>query len=396
MVDQFDFHTAFARRVPDPNFQKDGMERYVFLMRCKDMPLGVGNDPNARTTNTSRKVYKGIRDSLLNDDGSKEGTFHLKNKGITIIAESVEQVNSPTNKSGNKHFVVKIGNLHGIVDGGHTYQIITDNKKDAPDDQYVKVEILTKIPEDWITDIAGGLNTAVQVQQMSLFNRDGKFIWLKGITDPAGIKIGWTENDGEDFDISDVARILCVFNVEIFPNTDPQQPTKAYGNKNAALDLYDSRIATFKRMQGIVLDTLTLHDVIASTAKTKWNSIKRGNKGGSLKMIKSKKTFHPFIREEGDSRLIPAALYPILSAFRRFVVQKETTGEMHWITDFKNILDFWDKHAAEMLKTTYDKSVDLKNIMNALGKDSSHWKTLHASVGIRAHEEGILTPNKKA
>lgn len=43
----------------------------------------------------------------------------------------------------------------------------------------VKFEILCGIPNDWIADIAGGLNTSIQVQPKSPDNLAGKFNWLK-------------------------------------------------------------------------------------------------------------------------------------------------------------------------------------------------------------------------
>ena len=51
----------------------------------------------------------------------ENGFFHLKNKGITIVAESVEQ------KGDNIYEVKMLENHHGILDGGHTYKLITDN-----------------------------------------------------------------------------------------------------------------------------------------------------------------------------------------------------------------------------------------------------------------------------
>jgi hypothetical protein len=67
------------------------------------------------------------------------------------------------------------------VDGGHTYKLIVDNRENPnlPKDQYVKFEIITNVPEEWITDIAGGLNTSVQVEDMSLDNLSNKFEWIK-------------------------------------------------------------------------------------------------------------------------------------------------------------------------------------------------------------------------
>lgn len=162
-VEVFHFEPAFARRIPDPNFKKsNGIERHLFVMPVRAMPPGIKLDPNARNPNIKKRVYQEVQQSLLELDGSEPGTFHLKNKGITIVAESVEQV-------GDNEYEVKLKTgPHGIVDGGHTYKLITMHRKNKslPKDQFVNVEVRVGIPEHWITNIAQGLNTSVQVQAM--------------------------------------------------------------------------------------------------------------------------------------------------------------------------------------------------------------------------------------
>ena len=107
------FTPAIARRVPDPVFKSQfNTERHLFVMNVKDLPLNISTDPNARTANINKQVYKVVEDSLLNrQDGAYPNSFHLKNKGITIIAQSVEQ-------HGEKDYKVSLDIHHGIVDGG--------------------------------------------------------------------------------------------------------------------------------------------------------------------------------------------------------------------------------------------------------------------------------------
>ena len=94
------------------------------------MPL----DPNARIPNLRRRIYKEIEKSLLNKgDETTPGTFHLKHKGITLIAESVV-------KSGDgPEYTVNLGKHHGIVDGGHTYELIVKNlaNEELPTDAHI-------------------------------------------------------------------------------------------------------------------------------------------------------------------------------------------------------------------------------------------------------------------
>jgi hypothetical protein len=155
----FRFLAPIARRLPDPLFRMAyGMERHILVVPVKSMPADIPLDPNARRPNVKRRVYKRVEDSLLNRD-SEPGTFHLKNKGFTIIARSVEG-----EKAHKDRYVVRLADGHGIVDGGHTYKLIVDNltNPSLPEQQFVTVEVRVGLPDGWIPDIAQGLNTSVQ------------------------------------------------------------------------------------------------------------------------------------------------------------------------------------------------------------------------------------------
>ena len=77
--------------------------------------------------------------------------------------------------------MVHLGDADGIVDGGHTAEIIKASKAagTCPEQQVVKLEILTGIPAQMASDINGGLNTSVQVDDASLMNLDREFEWVK-------------------------------------------------------------------------------------------------------------------------------------------------------------------------------------------------------------------------
>jgi len=55
-----------------------------------DLPADLPRDPNPRAQNIDRGIWREIKKHLLNEEGTAN-TFHLKNKGITIIAERVEK-----------------------------------------------------------------------------------------------------------------------------------------------------------------------------------------------------------------------------------------------------------------------------------------------------------------
>jgi hypothetical protein len=83
------FAAPYARRLPDPIFhQSHGTERHVLFVPVRSVPKGLSLDPNARIPNLRRRIYRDIEASLFDRD-TTPGTFHLKHKGITLIADSV-------------------------------------------------------------------------------------------------------------------------------------------------------------------------------------------------------------------------------------------------------------------------------------------------------------------
>jgi hypothetical protein len=380
MASSYRFRPSIARRIPDPNFKStNGAERHIFMMPAKNLPVGIPYDPNARRPNTNKRVYRTVEKSLLGLEG-EPGTFHLKNKGITIIAESVKQ-------TGEEYDVDMKTGIHGIVDGGHTYEIITTNLENPAlsPDQYVTVEIRTGIPEGWIPDIAGGLNTSVQVQDMSLDNLKGQFEWIRAELKSASYakEIAWSENDPGEYDARDLVSLLMMFNIELFPNANDEHPVAAYEKKSTALKLFENKGPSFERLRPILKDILVLHDTVASSAKDVWNKAVPGGKGGNLSFIETRKkgafNFH-FIGQKGDSRLMGGALYPILGAFRWYVDSDPTTLDMKWRGGFKSALMAWQQDGSELLKATKQMSDDLGRNPNAIGKSRPHWANLHTIV----------------
>jgi len=392
MIESFDFVSAWSRRLPDPNFKNEHqMETHIFVVRCKDMPAGIGTEPNARQPNLHKRTYQNVKSSLLGEDDTEQGTFHLKNKGITIIADKVSQID------GKDSYRIDLeSGSHGIVDGGHTYKLIVENRDDIPEDQFVKVEIRTGVPQAWIPMISGGLNTAVQVQAMSLDNLSGKFVWLKTLLGSQKDNIAWSENDENTFlDARDLTAIMCLFNVALFPNESGKQPTEAYTSKARTLGYYEQDQAKFEQMNDIVKDILTLHDTVAFTAKDhlKTAGIKQTGKLAIVDMKKKGKHTFPFIGQQAEQRLQKPALYPILGAFRRFVVRDNLDGgKMKWVVDFDLILEFWQQNGPQMLQIVYDTSVDLRYNLNAVGKSANLWTTLHSFVGMKTYELGYVRP----
>ena len=383
-MQSFRFSAPIARRFPDPNFKdKLGMERHIWVVPVHAMPKGLPYDPNARRPNIARRVYKRVEESLLNM-GTEPGTFHLKNKGITVIADSVDV------EKARDTFVVKLDAGHGIVDGGHTYALIMENldNPDLPKDQFVTVEIRVGLPDAWIPDVAQGLNTSVQVQDMSLDHLRGMFQWLQDELkdEPYYSQIAWSENDDGEFDARDIISLLMAFNVELFPNSpSAEHPVAAYEKKSTALRSFEQNPDSYKRMRGLVKDILRFHDIVSKEGPDLWNE-STGGKAGRLSWVDYKNDEqkpHRFLFEgfKSKRRLFDGALYPILAAYRWYVVADKKSAKMKWRVPFDEIVEaFTDVDGIELLRATKQMSDQLGRNPNAVGKSRSHWGSLYTIV----------------
>ena len=373
------FRPQFARRIPDPTFKDaHGLERHMFVVPVRDFPGGLPLDPNARRPKTSKRVYQKVRESLLNE-GCEPNTFHLKNKGITIVAKSVRQ------RGNHEYEVTMTSGIHGIVDGGHTYQIILENQDSLEEthDQYVNVEVRVGVPDMWVPEIASGLNTSVQVQDMSLDHLAGLFEWMKNLlaNEPYYNVIAWSENDPGDFDARDIVSLMTAFNVALYPNESDDHPVHAYEKKSTALKEYEENIGCYQRMSGILKDILRFHDIIRLEAREIWNE-KTGGKAAALAFMEKRKKGKykfPFIQKEASTRMMSGALYPLLAAFRWYVVV-DPSGKLQWKHSFDDVIEAWREVGHELMRTTLLASNELGRNPNAIGKSRNHWANLHARV----------------
>jgi len=380
----FTLRANFARRVPDPTFQNEGVDRHVLFVQANSFPAALAQclDPNARQPNTDRSVYKEIRESLESNDG----LFHLKNKGITVIARKVE-------KTGEDDYSVILddqdGMKDGIVDGGHTAQIITEANADPIatfPKQFVKVEILTNLRPELIEEISGGLNTSVAVKLMSLKNLEGRFNWLKRLFEkkPYQSRIAWSENEEGDMTARDVIAVLSMFDVERYPaKPDKSQPVKSYSGKEAVLKDYIADSSGVEKLEPIVTDILELHDHIAGTSQGIWNE--DGGKFASLKWVHAGRRRLPFADKNSDAQPLPSALLPLLACFRQFVVLG-SDGKYHWVSKDLNLKSVWDTHGLSLLRVTDEACDDAGRNPNKMGKSQRHWSSLLANSMINFRE----------
>lgn len=376
----------YSRHYPDPlNRSADGdplnIEHHILLSRAIDVPSEISKAPNPRAQRTDRGIYKEVRKSL---DNSDDLSFHLKNKGITILAHHIEY------STDKRTAALYLGDGDGIVDGGHTYQIILDAQEagTCPEGQYVKFEVLTGVPLEMGPDITGGLNTAVQVDDTSLMNLRKEFDWVKETLKDTdyGDRISYKQNEEGDYDIREILGIMTLFNVNKFPYADGKHPKEAYVSKAKCLDLYQEDPNSFKMLQPLLKDILYLHDYTHIRSRERYNEEMRGRAAGMKGVYATKKrgTYeYVFIGEERNYRLYDGALYPMLGAMRFLVEQKPGENVYSWkLKSINKIKSFFDEIAPDLLATTYKTSLTYGRKPNPIGKDDNHWDNMYKTVAL--------------
>jgi hypothetical protein len=377
-----------ARRVKHPVFPQ--IEKHYFTVRAKDLPMGIRADANAREpVGTNRQVYREVRESLLGRT-STPGTFDLMNKGITILADDVRRVDDAT-------YELHISDGQGIVDGAHTYRIVTENQDDPdlPEEQHVEVQVRTGVEDRLITDIAKGLNTGIQVRPHSLANLSGAYEWIKKeISDEPFFKvISWREGDEGDYDVRDLICVLEALNVIDFPNSSASHPIQAYEKwsvpaakfvKDYEANRSDLSKSTYHRLRPLLKGALILYDTIRHDFREIHN--KSGGRAGHLKIIeearKGKGFSFPFANLGAEPyRLTKGALFPIFAAFRNCVAVDKT--EVKWVGGFGAVLELWQEAGPELVAETFNATRDIGYLPDQIGKSRGHWANLHKTLELR-------------
>ncbi|MDA8339706.1 MAG: AIPR family protein [Nitrospiraceae bacterium] len=385
--------SEYSRRFPDPmneNINGDSLniEHHILLSRAIDIPSGIPPTPNPREPRIDKGIYKKVRESLEN---TADLSFHLKNKGMTILAHQVEY-------SADKRIAtVFFGENDGLADGRHTYEIIRAAQADGtcPEGQYAKIEIITGVPQEMAVDITGGLNTAVQVDDASLMNLEGKFDWVKEALkkEPYADQIAYKQNEEGKFDIREILGLMTLFNVEKYPY--PQHPKDAYVSKAKCLDLYEDDPDSFKMLRPLLKDILYLHDYVHLKSRKRYNDVMGGRAAGMKGVYATRKRGdYEFIfvgNEEAkrlsggklDAMLYDGALYPMLGAMR-FLIEQKPGGKVYsWkLRSFDEVKSFFDEIAPELVNTTYNTCRTYGNKPNPVGKDDNHWDNMYKTVAL--------------
>lgn len=236
------FKVEALRTLSSPYYKGDKDERtcetlYYLLVDMKDLPSRIPLDVNPREPKMTTNVAR----SLLAAVVEPENDFYINNRGIVIAAKSLSF------NASNSEVTIDIGNqdnendkfLYGILDGGHTYTAIMQNRDKIPADlrKFVRIEVIANVQN--ITRLSDARNTSVQVSDMALFNLDDKFDGVKMAISgqPYADKIAYKDNENKAIHISELLRLMYAFDIDKYPD-DSAAPVQSYSGKAQVFKRY--------------------------------------------------------------------------------------------------------------------------------------------------------------
>lgn len=383
------FKVQSFRKIPNPYLKSEegekGAEMYVAICDVKDLPDDFPMDTNPREQKMTTNVAKKIKESLLN---TSELNFFLLNRGILLSAKDV----SYSNYSNEMTISFEDPEVHGNVDGGHTYKTILQFRDQLDKgQQYVKIEILTGI-EGIFQSLAAARNTSVQVQDKSIAELEDRFDIIKNTLANENYisRVFFKENDAGDIDVADLLAILNMFNISRY-NGMTSFPINSYSSKKKCIDLYisdhkeyeESAENPYVKMMNIMPDIFRLYDAIEVGMNRFYRQKNPGGRYGATKGVQVPKAGQEirskFLSNEMEAASPNGFIYPILGAFRALVEEKD--GKYCWK---KNPFAVLEKVGAELVESTVSMSRSLGNNPQSVGKEANIWKTLYMTIAFEA------------
>ena len=385
------FKVQSFRRIPNPYIKAENGEKaaemYIAICDVKDLPDSFPMETNPREQKMTTNVAKKIKESLLNPT---ELNFYLLNRGILLSAKDV----SYSNYSNEMTISFEDPEVHGNVDGGHTYKTILQNRDQLdPGQQYVKLEILTGI-EGIFQSLAAARNTSVQVQDKSIAELEDRFDIIKNTLAAESYitRVFFKENDSGDIDVADMLALLNMFNIDRYSGMS-SFPINSYSSKKKCIDFYiadhkqygETNANPYVKMTSIMADIFKLYDAIEVGMNKFYRQKNPNGWYGSTKGVIVPKVGQQlqskFLMNEIDASSPNGFIYPILGAFRALIEEKD--GVYCWK---KNPFAVLEKVGADMVESTVSMSRSLGNNPQSVGKDQNIWKTLYMTVAM----EGML------
>lgn len=379
MVKQIKFKVDSLRTLTSPYKRTDKDETsletiYYLLISMKDLPDDIPMDVNPRVPKMGTNVAKRLIKAVV----EPETDFYINNRGIIIAAKSLSF------NSAESEVTIDIGNQddendkfnYGILDGGHTYTAIIQNRDKIPKDieKFVRMEVITNVVN--ITRLSDARNTSVQVSDIALFNLEDSFEDVRRAIQeqPYADKIAYKDNENKPISISELLRLMYAFDVEKYPD-DNIAPIQSYSGKAQVFKRYRDAFKSvfYKSLTKQLPKLVDLYDLIEREVGDKYVEYKK-NLGvsiprfGAVKGVESveKGTKTEFLENKTYYSVSSGYIYPIFGAFRSLLKIDEETGKVYWLYD---PIEIWGEVGTSIVQNTFETSSNPQ----LAGKDKQLW-----------------------
>lgn len=379
MVKQIKFKVDSLRTLTSPYKRTEKDETsletiYYLLINMKDLPDDIPMDVNPRVPKMGTNVAKRLIKAVV----EPETDFYINNRGIIIAAKSLSF------NSAESEVSIDIGDQndendkfsYGILDGGHTYTAIIQNRDKIPKDieKYVRMEVITNVVN--ITRLSDARNTSVQVSDIALFNLEDSFEDIRRAIQEQTYadKIAYKDNENKPISISELLRLMYAFDVEKYPD-DNIAPIQSYSGKAQVFKRYKDAFKSvfYKSLTKQLPKLVELYDLIEREIGDKYVEYKK-NLGvsiprfGAVKGVESveKGTKTEFLQNKIYYSVSSGYIYPIFGAFRSLLKIDEETGIVYWLYD---PIEIWREVGMSIVQNTFETSSNPQ----LAGKDKQLW-----------------------
>jgi hypothetical protein len=383
---RFAVNTATYNERVDPNYP--GVIEHSFYIQGKNMPEGIPSGCNPRDQNIDKGIYKTISESYCD---VTDPSFHLKNKGITVLAKRVRVTHAQT--GGLTHLEVDIPDYLGGVDGYHTYKIVVTNKTKNPD-QYVEMKIKEGLPESLIPPVAKGLNTGMQVTLASMANFENVFEPIHKVLESKPyykyIKFKDNQEGTCPTDSKDLVNLMWAACPGLFKDDNEKHPgwifhRQSYIFEKGFFATEENKVRTELNRMVRVLPTLCdVYIYLLDEVETYY----REPRGGKIKentlpsLFKNVKKL-PFRDPEDNSvrHVISDAYYMmIFSGLRYMLKYNERTGFYQWTIPERRIYQVLDASLKSCLNRILKNLKDNRGDHTRNGRAISVWDVVASEV----------------
>lgn len=349
---------------------------YMVLVNFRDLPSDFSLKVNPRQPKMNTSVARQLISAVKANDNIN---FDINNRGIVITAESLKFNNSTSEVS------VDFGEnplRYGILDGGHTYTAIIQNrdKLDSEIDKFVRLEIIVGESLN-VTALADARNTSVQVSDIALFELDDKFDFIKEAISETSFKndVAFKDNENKPISVVELLKLLFTFNIKRYPD-DSSAPTPAYSAKASVFKDFKKELATddniYLKLAPQLPKLVELYETIQRELPEKYKAFKEetGSKAsfGRVRGVTSgyesrSNIYSDFTNKELNYEISAGFLLPIFGAFRA-LLKFDKEGNVKWLFD---PIEIWDTSGVRLVQNTFETDTNPQTV----GKMKTLWQS---------------------